>query len=178
MPNDDLITALFTAFATFTAFGAAIAGFVAAGGVVQTVASWWAQHGAVEAQRDKPSTGVRKALKNARRRTPLTIGIVSSVIIVVILISGVGLVLSFVLLNGYDHGQQAHLNGLYLAVVVLFWIEVILLTLATVTAVFAAAGSSVAGSRAADRAARAARTADEVAAALRTAAIDCLDTQA
>src|SRR5271166_3101380 len=29
VPNDDLIMALFAAFATFTAFGAAIAGFVA-----------------------------------------------------------------------------------------------------------------------------------------------------
>lgn len=177
MPTDDLITALFTAFATFTAFGAAIAGFVAAGGVVQTVASWWAQHGEGEAQRDVSPTRLRKALKNTRRRTPVTIGVVSSVIIAVIVISGVGLILSFVLLDGYDHGQQAHLNGLYLTVVVLFWAEVLLLTLATVAAVFAAAGSSVAGSRAADKASKAAKTSDELAAMVRAAAIDCLRNQ-
>jgi hypothetical protein len=174
MPNDDLITALFTAFATFTAFGAAIAGFVAAGGVVQTVASWWTQHGKAEAEKDMPASGLRKALKAARRRTPLTISVVSALIVVVVVISGVGLLLSSILLDDYAHDRMAHLGGVYPAVIGLFWAEVLLLTLATVAAVGAAAGTSIAGARSADKASEIAKTSSELDAALREAAIDCL----
>lgn len=153
VPNDDLVMALFAAFATFTAFGAAIAGFVAAGGAVQTLASSWAQHGEAEAfEKPRSDFKVRKALKGARKRTTGTIWPVAAIIIAVILISGAGLVFSSIWLYAYTDHSVASVSWAYSWAVSLFWAEVPLLSLATAAAVIAAALSAVTALRSADSA--------------------------
>jgi hypothetical protein len=148
VPNDDLVMALFAAFATFTAFGAAIAGFVAAGGAVQALASWWAQHGEAEAfEKPRPDTRVRRLLKSARKRTPGTIWPVAGIIIAVILISGAGLVSSSIWLYAYSDGSVSGVSWAYSWAISLFWAEVPLLSLATAATVIAAALSAVTASR-------------------------------
>ena len=149
--NDALITALFGAFATFTAFGAAVAGFVAAGGVVQALASWWAQHGKVEALEDaRSSHKLLKALASARKRTPGTMKLVAVFIVVVIVISGAGLVISSIWLYAYSHGPVSGVSWAYSWTVDLFLAEVPLLTIATAAAVVAAAGSAISASNLAE----------------------------
>jgi heme/copper-type cytochrome/quinol oxidase subunit 2 len=151
VPNDDLVIALFGAFATFTAFGAAIAGFVAAGGVVQSLASWWAQHGEAEAfEKPRPDTRVRRLLKSARKRTSGTIWPVAGIIIAVILISGAGLVFSSIWLYAYTDGSVSGVSWAYSWAISLFWTEVPLLSLATAATVIAAALSAVTASRSAN----------------------------
>lgn len=152
VPNDDLVMALFAAFATFTAFGAAIAGFVAAGGAVQALASWWAEHGEAEAV-EKPARRFKKtqkALKRARRRSPVTSWSVAVIIIAVILISGVGLVFSAIWLYAYADGSVSGVSWAYSSAINLFWAEVPLLSLATTAAVIAAALSAMTASRSAN----------------------------
>ncbi len=169
MSNDDLVMALFAAFATFTAFGAAIAGFVAAGGAVQSLASSWAQHGEAEAfEKPRPDTKVRTALKRARKRTTGTIWPVAAIIIAVILISGVGLVFSSIWLYAYSDGSVSGVSWAYSWAVSLFWAEVPLLSLATAAAVIAAALSAVTASRSAN-------SSSDMDDAVRAAAISYLD---
>ena len=179
MKNDDVILAIFGAFATFTAFGAAVVGFVAAGGVVQSLASWWEQHGKTEAiekaakrqlklnaRREQPGAGkaqpgagkaqpsaakwLGKAFKNAGRRSPFT-SVISGVIIgLVVLISGLGLIFSFIWLDAYSHGSTANVQWAYSWIVRLFCVEVALLTLATLAAVGGATFSALNASKSAD----------------------------
>jgi hypothetical protein len=159
MQSDALVSALFTTFATFTAFGAAIAGFVAAGVVVQTLASWWAQHGKTEVLKESVDTAagynapkwIRKKLKDAAKRSPRTIVIAGVFIGLVVLISGVGLMFSFAWLDAYSHGSVAEMKWAYFWVILLFWLEAGLLTLATLLAVAAATGSALNASNLADR---------------------------
>jgi hypothetical protein len=185
--NDALVMALFAAFATFTAFGAAVAGFVAAGGAVQTLTSWWTQHGEDEVREKTPSPrGLARVLKIRQWSARAAIIVVALIIIVVILISGAGIVLCFMWLDAYSHGAASGVPGIYTPIIVLFWIEALLLTAATAFAVSAAAGSALTSSGSADKAAAKARAEADMAralaessadldAALRKAALGCLD---
>jgi hypothetical protein len=180
MSNDSLVTALFAAFATFTAFGAAVAGFVAAGGAVQTLTSWWTQHSDVEPGEKPPSPrGVARLLKIRQWSARAAIIVVTLIILAVILISGAGLVLCFIWLDAFSHGSAAGVPGIYSAIILLFWIEALLLTVATVVAVLAAAGSALTSAGSADQTAAKARAAADSSAdldaALRDAALGCLD---
>ena len=179
MSNDALVTALFAAYATFTAFGAAVAGFVAAGGAVQSLTSWWTQHGEDKAPRWLERT--QKVLEQHRSLRWLTsvpkilpkltspswitkivkirqwsaraaIIVVTLIILAVIVISGAGLVLCFIWLDAYSHGSVAGVTGVYTTIVVLFWVEAWLLTGATMVAVIAAAGSALTSSGSANKA--------------------------
>lgn len=147
MANDALVTALFAAYATFTAFGAAIAGFVAAGGAVQALTSWWTQRG--DDQADTKLGAFLRRLNFFRRSATWAINVITAIILLVILISGVGLVLCFVWLNAYSHGHPAGIRGTYDWILGLFWVEATLLTVATIVAVVAAALSAVTGAKSA-----------------------------
>ena len=212
MANDALVTALFGAYATFTAFGAAVAGFVAAGGAVQTLTSWWIQHGEDEDGQASPSpgwlektlmvlenhaslrwlAGIVKILEKPRSPRWLArivkirqwsaktaVIVVTLLILAVIVISGVGLVLCFLWLAAYSHGSAAGIPGIYTSIILLFWIEASLLTVATVVAVIAAAGSALTSSGSASKSAAKARAAADSSAdldaALRDAALVCLE---
>ena len=110
----DIIATLFAGYATFTAFGAAVAGYLAAGGALQNFAVWWTQHGKAEAMRPRGSQPraanlaeakheyheQQEALEWAARRSPITIKAASVLIGLVVVISGVGLLFSFLLAPG------------------------------------------------------------------------------
>jgi hypothetical protein len=151
--NDALVTVLFAAFATFTAFGAAIVGFLAAGGAVQSLVSWWTQRG-----KDKPSnkrnwaSRIGGTLKFRWVSVAWAVGGITFIIVVVIVISGIGLVLCFIWLDAYSHNAVAGIHETYRWIIRLFWIEAFLLTLATGVAVVAAALSALATSRLPDKA--------------------------
>jgi hypothetical protein len=176
MPNDTLITALFGAFATFTAFGAAIAGFLAAGGALQALAAWWLQHGADEDSEDNKATIWFVSRQKLRwLLATAAIVLVTLLILVVIVISGVGLVLCFIWLDAYSHNASGGINDTYRWIIRLFWIEAALLTVATFLAVVAAAISSITASRSARVQAKSSAHLDT---ALRNAAIGWLDDDA
>jgi hypothetical protein len=187
--NDALVTVLFAAFATFTAFGAAIVGFLAAGGAVQSLASWWTQRGEDDARKrgeggKKPNWASRIGGTLKFRWVSVTWAIagITFIIVVVIIISGVGLVLCFIWLDAYSHNAVAGIHETYHWIIRLFWLEAFLLTLATFVAVVAAALSALATSRSPDKArvqadeARArAESSAELDAALTRAALSWLD---
>jgi hypothetical protein len=54
---------LFAGYATFTAFGAAVAGYLAAGGALQNFAVWWTQHGKAEAMRPSGTLKIRETIQ-------------------------------------------------------------------------------------------------------------------
>jgi hypothetical protein len=166
--QEALVSTLLTVFATFTAFGAAVVGFLAAGGVVQTLASGWAEHGKAEALAKRKAKEQRKGLKRARLRSPATIWLAGIFIGLVVVISSLGLIFSFVWLDAYPHGSVANVNWAYVWVIRLFWVEAFLLTLATVFAVVAATASAWTASNSADRS-------SDLDDGVRTAAVDCLD---
>lgn len=207
MSNDALVTALFAAYATFTAFGAAVAGIVAAGGAVQTLTSWWTQHGEDKAPGwltsvPKILTSVPKILEKLASPRWITrivqirqwsaraaMMMITSIILAVIIVSGVGLVLCFIWLDAYSHGSVTGVTSVYTTIIVLFWVEVWLLTGATVVAVLAAAGSALTSSGSADKARREAKSSADLAhdlasssadldAALRAAALGWLERSA
>jgi len=171
MEKEDLISALFTAFATFIAFGAAIAGLLAAGGVVQTLASWWAEHGKTKALTKRNPKKRQKRLELAQRMAPTAIGLAASIIITVVLISAAGLVFSFFWLYGYAKGSKVGWGWAYYGTIWLFCAEIALLTLATVSAVVAATISANNASKLAD-------SSSDLDDAVRTVAVGCLDGQA
>ena len=79
--QQSVMNSLFTAFAGFTAFGAAIVAVLAGGSALQSMADRWVTH----AQRERP--GDRRAwLRNAALVMPLTM-----LICLVVLGSGTGL---------------------------------------------------------------------------------------
>lgn len=149
--KEQLVSALLAAFATFAVFGAAVVGFLSAGGVIQTVGSWWAQHGKAEAVVQRKAKEVRTGLKWARRRSLAVVVLTGAVVVAAVAASILGLAFSFVWLHGYARGSVAHLNGLYAWIIVLFWFEVGALCVATLIALVAAAFSAVNASRSADR---------------------------
>jgi hypothetical protein len=136
--KEDLISALFAAFATFSAFGAAIAGLLTAGGVVQTLASGWAQHGKLEALGKLEPKKQQRGLMLARLRFPAATVLAGFVISAVVLISGVGLVVSFLWLHGYANGSKLGWGWAYHSSIWLFLADIVLLTIATIAAIWAA----------------------------------------
>jgi hypothetical protein len=166
--QEDLVAALLAVFATFSAFGAAVAGFLAAGGVVQTLASGWAQHGKAEAQLKRQEKERRRGLQRARLRSPATILLAGAFIGLVVVASALGLMFSFAWLDAYSHGSAAELSWAYFWIILLFWIDAGLLTAATVAAVLAATISAWSASNAVDRS-------GDLDDAVRKAAVTCLN---
>lgn len=183
MSNDALVMALFAAYATFTAFGAAIAGFVAAGGAVQALTSWWTRHGEDEhSDSGNSASGLLDKLTLRWLSANVAIVLITLIILAVIIISGVGLVLCFIWLNAYSHGLTAGKPGVYDWILGLFWAEASMLTVATCAAVLAAAGSALTALKSPDKersqAGKARAEAESQAdldAALRDAALGWLD---
>jgi hypothetical protein len=130
------MNSLFTAFAGFTAFGAAIVAVLAGGSALQSMADRWVTH----AQRERP--GDRRAwLRNAALVMPLT-----TLICLVVLGSGTGLLLSFLWLhtNGSDGWGWTYGVSEFL-----FWGEVVGVTVVTALAVVTAGVSSAIAARSA-----------------------------
>jgi hypothetical protein len=132
--QQSVMNSLFTAFAGFTAFGAAIVAVLAGGSALQSMADRWVTH----AQRERP--GDRRAwLRNAALVMPLTM-----VICLVVLGSGTGLLLSFLWLhtNGSDGWGWTYGVSEFL-----FWGEVAGVTVVTALAVVTAGVSSAMAAR-------------------------------
>jgi hypothetical protein len=132
--QQSVMNSLFTAFAGFTAFGAAIVAVLAGGSALQTMADRWVRH----AQHERP--GDRRAwLRNPALVMPSTI-----VICLVVLGSGTGLLLSFL----WIHTNGSHGWGwTYGVSEFLFWGEVAGVTVITGLAVVAAGVSSAMAAR-------------------------------
>ena len=98
--SEDLMIALFSAFASFSAFGAAIGGFLATGGGIQTAIYRWKAHGLEEVDQKVNKgklvgeTRIRRAKRFAKLR-PLWFWVVAVLIGLVALASGLGLFSSF-----------------------------------------------------------------------------------
>jgi hypothetical protein len=149
MAQENVVGALLGAFATFSAFGIAAAGFLAAGGVVPTVAAWWSQHGMDEAQRKRRHA--RRAVKLAGWRSPGLITMAAGTIALLVSISGAGLILSYHWFRDYAGGSAAHMSDTYHWIVRLFTAEVVLLTGTTLVTVAATAWSAWNAQRSAGR---------------------------
>jgi hypothetical protein len=134
--QQSVMNSLFTAFAGFTAFGAAIVAVLAGGSALQSMADRWVTH----ARRERP--GDRRAwLRNAALVMPLTM-----LICLVVLGSGTGLLLSFLWLhtNGSDGWGWTYGVSEFL-----FWGEVAGVTVVTALAVLSAGVSSAVAARSA-----------------------------
>jgi hypothetical protein len=134
--QQSVMNSLFTAFAGFTAFGAAIVAVLAGGGAVQKMADRWRSR----EERTHPRGHWCWLLK------PLMIGSVTALICGVVLGSGTRLMLSFLWLHAAGAGGW---NWAYGVSVDLFESEVAALTVVTFVAVVAAASTSVATAKAA-----------------------------
>jgi hypothetical protein len=128
--QQSVMNSLFTAFAGFTAFGAAIVAVVASGGAVQKMANRLASR----AEREDPGATWCRLLD------PLVIALLTALICLVVLGSGAGLLLSFLWLHAAGSGGW---NWAYGVSVDLFECEVASMTLVTFVAVIAAAVTSV-----------------------------------
>jgi hypothetical protein len=129
--QQSVMNSLFTAFAGFTAFGAAIVAVLAGGGAVQKVADRLARC----AERDHPRASWCRLLD------PLMIVSLAALICLVVLGSGAGLMLSFLWLHAAGSASWSWAYGVS---VDLFECEVASMTLVTFVAVIAAAVTSVA----------------------------------
>jgi len=147
--HEDVVIALLGAFATFSAFGIAVAGFLAAGGAVQTVAAWWTQHGRAEARQREHDT--RTALKLAGWRFPGLIILAALTIALVVGISGAGLLLSYHWFHVYAEGKAASMNSTYRWLIRLFVAEVVLFMGVTLATVIGTAWSTWNAQKSADR---------------------------
>jgi hypothetical protein len=132
--QQSVMNSLFTAFAGFTAFGAAIVAVLASGGAVQKVADRLARC----AERDHPRASWCRLLD------PLMMVSLAALICLVVLGSGAGLLLSFLWLHATGSGGWSWAYGVS---VDLFECEVASMTLVTFLAVIAAAVTSVAKAR-------------------------------
>ena len=121
------MNSLFTAFAGFAAFGAAIIAVLAGGGTLQKFASLWVDH----ARQEHP--GNSRALLWCRKL--IVIGTPALIIILVVLGSGAGMLFSFFWLRA---GGSGGWGWAYHASVVMFVFEVAGVTAATLFAVGAA----------------------------------------
>jgi hypothetical protein len=124
-----VMNSLFTAFAGFTAFGAAIVAVLAGGGAVQSIADRWVKH----AQQEHPED------RHAWLRNPAVVIPSACLICLVVLGSGTGLVLSFLWLHTTGSDGWGWTFGVSEA---LFWCEVIGITVLTAAAVAAAGWAS------------------------------------
>jgi hypothetical protein len=129
--QQSVMTSLFTAFAGFTAFGAAIVVVLAGGGAVQKMADRW---GSREKHRHPRGHWCRLL-------EPLMIGSVTVLICLVVLGSGTGLILSFLWLHAAGSGGWSWAYGVSAD---LFEYEVGAITVVTFVAVVAAASTSAA----------------------------------
>lgn len=139
----DLMTTLFSAFAGFSAFGAAIVAFLAAGGALQSSSDWLRQHGvALTAKLGMPGLQ-RRAQKEADRVSTGLIVLTGAIIaVLVVLPSGLGLLSSFTWLHADASGTAQAMSWAYTATVFLFWWEAIAITAVTIVVVVLSAASS------------------------------------
>jgi hypothetical protein len=141
--HEDLIAALFSAFAGFTAFGVAVGGFLAAGGGIQHAVFDWTQHGLDEVEAKK-AAGKLTSERQIRRATWLAnhrvvaLWLMAVFIFLVVLVSGFGLFISFWWL--YTGAGWSYRGAIYL-----FEAETIALTVVTLSAVAIAASGSASG---------------------------------
>jgi hypothetical protein len=125
-----VMNSLFTAFAGFIAFGAAIVAVLTRGGAVQSLADSWVG----QAKKEDPNDHW------AWIRNPILILPLTLIICLMVLGSGAGLLFSFCWLRAGGSGW----GWAYSFSVDLFEAEVFGITLATLAAVLAAAWSSIA----------------------------------
>jgi hypothetical protein len=136
--QQSVMNSLFTVFAGFTAFGAAIVAVLAGGGAVQKVADYWGRR----EERRHPR------LRCCRLLEPVMIGSVTALICLVVLGSGTGLMLSFLWLHAAGSGGWSWAYGVS---VDLFESEVAALTVVTFVAVVAASTSAATAKAAGNR---------------------------
>jgi hypothetical protein len=132
--QQSVMNSLFTAFAGFTAFGAGIVAVLASGGAVQKMADRLASR----AEQEYPGAGW------CRRLDPIMIAVLATLVCLVVLGSGAGLLLSFLWLHGGGPGAWSWAYG---ASVDLFECEVASITMVTFVAVIATAVTSVTKAR-------------------------------
>jgi hypothetical protein len=139
----DLMTTLFTAFAGFSAFGAAIVAFLAGGGALQTAADWWRQHRLTGTAALPWPTGRQRADRRAAKRSTWAVVLTGAVIAaLVVLPSGLGLLSSFSWLRASAGGSPGRWSWTYSASIYLFLWEAAAITVVTVVVVLVSAASS------------------------------------
>lgn len=144
LADKDLIPLLFAAFAGFSAFGAAIGGFLAAGGGIQQAIFDWKQHGLAEVEQKKDAgrydgrpRRLRRAEWYARHRSAAFIAI-TVIVFAVILTGGAGLFTTFWWMH--TGARWAARISVYL-----FEAETISVTVVTLLAVAVAAAGAASG---------------------------------
>ncbi len=125
----DLMTTLCSAFGVFSAFGAAILAFFTAGGGLKRLRTWLTE------REQEHHIG---QLKAARRGKAL-VWLVAGVVALTVLISGLGLVTSFLWLRAAANGSGQASKLAYTFADTMFYIEAMLVTVITLVAVIAGA---------------------------------------
>jgi hypothetical protein len=129
-----LMTTLCSAFGVFSAFGVAILAFFTGGGGLQRIS------GLLEDRaRRKADSGERAAARWAALSGPLVVWLVTGVIALAVIVSGVGLFTSFFWLHSVAAGVGPASRWAYDSAENMFYFESILITVVTVFAVVAAA---------------------------------------
>ena len=125
----DLMTTLCSAFGVFSAFGVAILAFFTAGGGLGRLRTWVAQ---------REEEHHIEQLKAVRWGEAL-VWLVAGVVALTVLISGIGLVTSFLWLRAVANGSGQASKLAYTFADTMFYIEAVLVTVITVVAVIAGA---------------------------------------
>jgi hypothetical protein len=135
----DLMTTLCGAFGVFSAFGAAILAFFAAGGGLQRLTTWLEL-------REKKAHRMRRAVLMGDALVWLVAGVVALAVI----ISGLGLFTSFYWLRAVANGSGHASRWAYTFADNMFYMEAVVVTVITVVAVIVTAIAALPGSQSSD----------------------------
>ena len=124
------MNSLFSAYTSFTAFGAAIFVVIGAGGAVETLGKRWSDHAKKE-----------DASRLAWLRNPIVVILTAIPICAIVICAGLGLLFTYLWLQGGQSGGSR--KFFYDTSVVLFYVEVGLITIISTFAVIAAALSAI-----------------------------------
>ena len=131
MTPQELMTALFAALVTFSAFGAAILAFLTAGGGLDSIADYWIEHARQEAARERKQRD--RWRPEARKR--LVRWVSGTTVAAIQIFSGVGLVASGVWFVATVAKQADWPESMYWLTVAAFGLDVLLITGLTTVAV-------------------------------------------
>jgi hypothetical protein len=144
----DLMTVIFGAFASFTAFGAAIVAYLTAGGAVQRWAIQSRDHGIKEAEeayaKSQNKEKREQDISAAQKRPAIIIRSTAIIIGLVVLSSGAGLVLGSLWFNAHADGSDGW-RWAYSLVFDLFIAATVLLTGSTAFFIITSALSGLSG---------------------------------
>ena len=130
----DVVIAFLGAFAGFSAFGAVIATFLASSDALPRFAAWWGARARAEAEQLPTDRGRDEAMRWAGRRRVILLWSAGAAVALAALVSGLGLVTSFLWLHAWAGGGAVGWGWAYRWTGYLLVIEVVLITAITVLA--------------------------------------------